>query len=136
MITITELLSGQAKSIQDLPKAHRENLTELCRRMNIIRTAYGKPMIITSGYRSLKHHLEIYAAKGITDQKKIPMMSRHLIGYAADTLDRHQELQAWCLGNVPLLKSTGIWIEDFSATPTWVHMQIVPPASGKRFFKP
>lgn len=44
----------------------------------------GQPITITSGYRSLQHHLEIYKQKGITDKSKIPMGSYHLKGLAAD----------------------------------------------------
>ena len=44
----------------------------------------NKPIIITSGYRSMAHHLKIYAEKGITDKSKIPMGSYHLQGKAVD----------------------------------------------------
>jgi hypothetical protein len=34
------------------------------------------------------------------------------------------------------MEEAGLWMEDFSATKTWLHVQITPPASGNRFFKP
>lgn len=135
-ISIRELLSDQVSDIYKLDKPIQANILELQKRLNVIRKEYGKPMRVTSGFRTLHHHLEIYAAKGILDKSKIPMQSRHLFGYAADISDINKDLQKWCLNNVPLLEKVGLWCEDFSATRSWIHFQIVPPPSGKRFFKP
>lgn len=45
----------------------------------------GLAITITSGYRSMAHHLQIYKEEyGITDKSKIPMGSLHLKGLAAD----------------------------------------------------
>ncbi len=111
-------------------------MSELLKRINVIREAYGKPMIITSGYRSMQDHLRIYSAKGITDKSKIPMKSKHLEGLACDVSDPNQELQKWCLENITILEENGLYCEDFSYSPNWIHFQIVPPKSGKRFFIP
>jgi hypothetical protein len=35
-----------------------------------------------------------------------------------------------------LLQEIGLWIENPMWTPTWVHLQIVPPHSGRRIFVP
>lgn len=129
-----ELLKG--KPFDSLPQEHRFNLTILLKKVNQIRQTYGKSMTVTSGYRSLEDHLRIYRQKGITDKSKIPMKSNHLSGRAVDFADANGELKKWVLANVSLLESIGLWCEDFSATPTWVHFQINPPASGNRFFKP
>lgn len=134
MITMQELLKG--KPFDSLPQEHRFNLTILLKKVNQIRQAYGKPMTVTSGYRSLEDHLRIYRQKGITDKSKIPMKSNHLSGRAVDFADANGELKKWVLANVSLLESIGLWCEDFSATPTWLHMQTNKPASGNRFFKP
>lgn len=83
----------------------------------------------------MEHHLAIYKAKGVPFAH-IPMKSKHLFGQAADIADGNKILQQWCKDNVQLLETTGLWMEDFSATPTWCHFQIVPPASGKRWFMP
>ena len=112
------------------------NLTELQIKVNKVREAYGKPLTVTSGLRTMEDHLRIYKDKGITDQSKIPMKSKHLSGEAVDFSDPKQELQAWCLANVAKLEEIGLWCEDFSATKNWVHFQSVPPKSGNRFFKP
>lgn len=134
MITINELLSNQA-SFDSLDKKVQDNLKELHKRINIVRLAYGKPMIVTSGLRTLKHHLEIYARKGIYPPK-VPMKSNHLSGRAVDFADGNGELKKWVKDNIKLMEEVGLWLEDFSATKTWCHFQINPPKSGNRFFLP
>lgn len=133
-ISMDELLKGT--KLESLPKEHQDNLKILLEKVNKIRTAYNKPMTITSGYRSMDDHLRIYKEKGITDKSKIPMQSRHLYGLACDISDPKQELQKWIKSNIKLLEDVGLWCEDFSATKNWVHFQIVPPKSGSRFFLP
>jgi uncharacterized protein YcbK (DUF882 family) len=134
MISIIELLSNQAK-FEDLEKDIQTNLTELHRKVNLLRSAYGKSMIVTSGLRTKKHHLDIYARKGIFPPK-VPMKSNHLFGRAVDFADGDGKLKAWVLENIKLIEEIGLYMEDFSATKTWLHVQTNPPKSGKRFFKP
>lgn len=134
MITLSEL--GRTN---DLPKEHLDNLINLHDKINKLRDAYGKPLRVTSGYRSKEKHLSIYKSKGITDQKKIPMQSRHLLGLAVDIApicEPVSDLQKFIKSNIALMQEIGLWFEDFSKTPTWVHAQIVPPKSGKIFFLP
>jgi uncharacterized protein YcbK (DUF882 family) len=134
MIVISELLKGQ--SFDDLPENIQSNLYELLHRVNKIRNAYGKPMVVTSGFRTMEKHLAIYAAKGITDPARIPMRSCHIFGKAVDISDPNRELQKWVSANVPLLESAGLYCESFVFTKTWIHFQINAPASGRRFFMP
>ncbi len=131
MIKLEELNPKKFKTTPEIDA----NLDELCRRLNLVRAAYGKPMKITSGLRDMEDHKRIYRNKGIADDK-IPMGSKHLFGQAADIFDPKQELQTWCLLNVDKLEEFGLWCESFEVTLNWVHMQIIPPKSGKRFFKP
>jgi uncharacterized protein YcbK (DUF882 family) len=134
MVTIKELLSNQA-SFDSLDKDVQENLNQLFLKVNIVRKEYGKPMIVTSGLRTKKHHLDIYARKGIYPPK-VPMKSNHLFGRAVDFADGDGKLKKWILENMKLIEEIGLYMEDFSATKTWVHFQTNPPKSGKRFFKP
>lgn len=61
------------------------NLKRLAVKLEEVRVLLGnKPMRITSGFRSMADHLRIYAQKGITDKRRIPMQSWHLKGLAAD----------------------------------------------------
>lgn len=134
MLVLKELL-GKYKP-EDIPEEHVDNLIDLLKRLNIVRERYGKTMTVSSGYRSLNDHLDIYKKKGITDQSKIPMKSKHLSGLAVDIADPKNELQIWCMVNEKTLEEVGLWLEDFSATKGWVHFQSVPPKSGKRWFLP
>lgn len=139
MITLKEILGDTPK--ESLSPDIQANLEVLVNKMNVIRTAWGRPMRVSSGFRSMEDHLRIYrqiaVAKGIPfDPAKVPMRSRHLSGAAVDIADSKRELQAFILKNQDLLEKAGLWCEAFEATPTWVHFQILPPASGRRFFKP
>ncbi len=138
MISMTELLSGA--KLEDLDQDIQDNLEILLEKLNKVRTEWAKPMRVTSGLRTMAHHLEIYAKKGITDKSKIPMKSKHLFGQAADIYDPNKELQQWCKDNEQFLRDLGLWLEDFSATSNWVHFQIVKYGSfkegGSLWFKP
>lgn len=134
MITYEEIV-GKINE-DEIPDEHFKNIIELKEKVNKLRQAYGKPLIVSSGYRTLAKHLEIYAAKGIIDQSKIPMKSKHLSGQAVDFSDPKRLLQNWILANEDLVTSFGLWFEDFDYTKNWCHCQIVPPKSGKRFFVP
>lgn len=134
LITEAEILKNTKR--EDMPEDHQANLDILLERINKVRYEWNRPMRVTSGYRSMEDHLRIYAAKGITDQSKIPMKSNHLKCAAVDISDPNKELQKWCVNNESKLEEIGLWMEAFEATPNWVHFQIYPPKSGNRFFKP
>lgn len=134
MISLKEFLMGFDPNF--LPVDHQRNIDILLPKLNELRQAYGKPMVVTSGYRSLEDHLRIYKAKGITDKNKIPMRSLHLAGAACDFADANRDLTNFVVQNEQLVKSIGLWFEHWSATPTWLHCQIYPPKSGKRWFLP
>ena len=127
MLTMKEILIG--KKLEDLPKDHAANLAIVLERTNKVREKYGKPMTPTSVYRSMVEHLAIYARKGITDKKLIPMKSKHLFGQAIDIADPNGELDAWCRKNEKFLLEVGLWLEDDSKTIGWCHFQIVPYGS-------
>lgn len=120
----------------DLTDEQAANLAILLERINKVRAAYGKPMSVSSGVRSMADHLRIYKEKGITDQSKIPMKSRHLLGAAVDIRDPDLKLAEWVKANEKVLEEAELWCESLDATKGWVHFQIFPPASGKRFFNP
>lgn len=107
------------------------NLNELCRRLNKVRAAWGRPMIITSGLRSETQQQDLIKA-GKSNAPK----SKHLLGLAADIQDPEHELYDFLAANPKLMEDVGIWCEDKSATLNWVHIQISPPGSGRRFFLP
>jgi hypothetical protein len=62
--------------------------------------------------------------------------SNHLLCRACDLSDPEGVIDAWCLANLDKLEAIGLWLEHPESTPRWCHVQIVPPASGKRVFHP
>lgn len=126
MISTKELLSGNI--ITDLSIEQQHNLEDLKAKLNIVRLAWNKPMIITSGFRTIYQHRLIYSKQG---NDKPPMGSSHLIGCGADCYDPYRTLQLWCEHNQDLIRKTGLWMEDFKHTPTWVHFQSKPYKSFK-----
>ena len=126
MIEMKELLNNKYK-LEDQSEEIQNNLNELLDKMNQVRSLYGKPMVATSGLRTMEDHLRIYAAKGIIDQSKIPMHSKHLYGLALDIADGDGSLNQWCKEHEEDLRQIGIWLEIREGG--WQHFQIRPYAS-------
>jgi hypothetical protein len=86
----------------------------------------------------MEDHKRIYRNKGITDESKIPMKSKHLFGQAADISDSDGLFNNWCKENEKLLLSIGVWLEHRQGG--WQHIQSVPFRSykvgGSIWFKP
>lgn len=129
MISLKELNPKNFKTTPEIDDC----LNQLLGKINIIRTAYAKPMTVTSGLRDLADHKRIYAAKGVPEAQ-IPMASKHLYGKACDIADPAGELYKWCKANEAVLVKAGLYCEE--GTKGWVHFQIEPPKSGKRWFLP
>jgi hypothetical protein len=68
------------------PLEHLQNIKKIADELRVyqFKVFGGRKIRITSGYRSMAHHLRIYKELGITDPKKIPMGSLHLKGLAVD----------------------------------------------------
>lgn len=60
--------------------------------------------------------------------------SKHLSGQAIDVRDVDKLFQNWCMANLDVLEELGLWMEHPRDTPTWCHLQTVPPRSGRRVF--
>lgn len=133
MVSFKEALGSHVLS--EVPIAHQQNIQELLKRVNVLRAAWGRPMIVTSGYRSLQEHLNIYFKKGITDRKKIPMGSAHLTGQAIDIYDPGLKLTAWLKENdSSRLIEVDLYCEEGNSN--WVHFTTRRPGSGRRWFLP
>lgn len=102
-----------------------DNLGKLLVALNTVRRTYGKPMVVTSGYRP--GHFNKAAGGAVN--------SAHLSLEACDFADPDRKLAHWCMSNLRVLEEAGLWLEAPSATPGWVHLQI-RPVVGKRVFLP
>lgn len=141
-IKLSELL--QNHTLDSVPNPAQVNLAILLPRMNQVRELWGKPMMVTSGFRSMADHIRIYkelAAKRKQpyDQAKVPMGSKHLSGSAVDIADPDGKLFVWCKANEKTLESIGLWCEEKDDQKR-VHFQCCPYGSWKPgktiFFKP
>jgi len=141
MIKFIDLLSGN--SISDIPIDHQQNLEHLLGKCKLLEEDWGKPLKVTSGYRTMQQHLNIYSRiaskKGQDfDPKNVPMKSRHLYGLACDLYDPTHELYKHYYNNQSKLTELGLWCE--MGTDGWLHIQTVPYGSYKegkdRFFLP
>lgn len=128
MITRKEILQGRDVTFAEYFTSQiSDNCDLLVEKLNVIRAAYGKPMIISSGFRPPP----VNASTANAAPK-----SNHMLCLCADIKDMDGKFWDWCLANLDLLTATGIYLEDRRWTPTWVHAQIVPPKSKKRIFIP
>lgn len=133
MILLNEMLGG--KTLDRISEDHWPNLFRLHYCVNYLRRLYGKALTVSSGYRTVEDQIRIYKQKGVVESA-IPMGSCHLIGAAIDLYDPRKEFQRWILENLHFAETLDVYFEEFDSTPNWVHIQIFPPASRKRFFKP
>ena len=119
MITRNEILKGQ-----EIPPEFEANLAVLLQRLNKFRLMYGKPMIVTSGYRTVEHNKAIGGAK----------LSRHCVCMACDFADKDGEIKAWVKDNPEILEICDLYMEDPLVTLTWIHLDTLPRKT--RIFKP
>ena len=119
MISLSEIVKGQ-----DIPARYLENLYILWKKINNIRTAYGKPMIVTSGYRTVANEIQ-HGRSGKSD---------HCQCKAVDIYDPDKSLANWVHENEQLLKYNQLWVEHTDYTKNWVHFTIQP--KSKLFFIP
>jgi hypothetical protein len=124
-ISPQEVLMGREVEYPLSPEI-KANLDKLLIALNKFRAFYGKPMVVTSGYRPGKYNT---AAKGAKN-------SSHLTCEACDFADPDGALDLWCTQHLDILEECGLWLESPQNTPGWTHLQIRPITSGNRVFIP
>ena len=62
--------------------------------------------------------------------------SKHKQGRGIDIYDPQRQFASWCLAHPEELEKRGLHMEDPRWTPTWVHLQDVPPGSRKLVYRP
>ncbi len=122
-VSVTEYLMGRIK-LKDLSTEQVSNMNTLIPRVNQFLEKFEEKRAVNSGYRSP----EINKSAG--GSKK----SNHLICAAIDLEDKDSKLYNFARANEALMKKLGLWAEERQGG--WLHLQIFPPKSDKRFFMP
>lgn len=130
MITREEVLMGREQEFP-LSDELEHNLQKLLLALNRFREIYGKPMVVSSGYRPGRFNV---AAGGAAH-------SNHMVCLACDFHDVNGDIDQWItMDREQALEASGLWREAQASTPGWVHLQVVPFGSykegGTRSFKP
>lgn len=129
-ITKEEILMGRDKLYpKDYTEEISKNIDKLLIALNKFREAYGKAMIVTSGFRPPSLNKAIGGAK----------KSAHSTGMACDFRDHDKSLAKFALemDKQGKLKEWGLWLEDPAATPNWLHLDIRDRGDRKsNVFKP
>jgi hypothetical protein len=124
-----EILMGREVAHPLSPNA-KMNLDRLLIAVNRLRALWGKPLIVSSGYRPAAINKAAGGAKA----------SHHLHCAAVDFRDPEGLLARWLISRLDVLEACALWMEDPQYTKNergrWVHCQIYPPKSGARIFKP
>ena len=128
MISIADYFMGrEVKYGHELTDDLRWNASSTVDRVNQLLEAFGEDREITSGWRPAEINGNVIGAA-----KK----SKHMTCQACDISDPNGTLDAWCMDNLEALERIGLWLEHPDSTPVWTHVQIVPPGSGRRVFRP
>lgn len=123
MISRKEILMGRDVEYP-LTSDTEDNLNKLLDAVNKLRSLYGIPMKVSSGYRPGKYNTVVGGAK----------KSAHCTCEAVDFFDADGKLKTFC--TTQILEKCGLWMEDPKSTKTWCHLQIRSIPSGHRIFKP
>lgn len=130
MITLEQYWMGRdAKYPAELTAEILHNAGVLVARVNtLLRLTDPAPHQVASGWRP----------PAVNDATtNAAAHSKHRTGQAVDLVDVAPRLLArWCLSHLEDLETIGLWMEDPRWTPSWVHLQLVPPGSGKRVYVP
>ncbi len=128
MITLADFYMGRDRRFPDeLTDEKRSNAEETIDKANQLLERFGETRKVNSGWRPASINKSTVGAAP---------KSKHMECLAIDLEDKDGSLDAWCLENLEVLQEIGLWLESPDATPNWCHIQIVPPRSGNRVFKP
>lgn len=131
LITRDKYLKGRDKAF---PKSWSKELSDNADKTIEIVNAFLKDIgvnweiEVSSGFRPASIN---NATKGAG------LLSNHIRCLAVDIIDiSPHPLMKLILENLDKAEKHGVYFEDFNWSPSWVHIQIVPPKSGKRIYIP
>jgi len=116
---------------------HAEELTDDIQRNAVLTVAKCNELLARAGRSDIDTVNSGWRPKGVNDAtRNSATASRHLTAEAVDLPDADRTLATWCVDNLDALREIGLWMEDPRWTPTWVHVQIMPPRSGRTVYIP
>ena len=140
MITLADYFMGRDRAYQeDCTQEIRANAVLTVARVNLLLAAAEEEFVypgtdeethtqVASGWRP--RGLNARTSNAATN-------SKHLTAQACDLQDTEgREFARWCLRNLEVLERIGLWMEAPRYTPSWVHVQTIPPGSGLRVYRP
>jgi hypothetical protein len=127
-IVLTDYWAGRDLEYAEYWKPEYElNAKELLTRVNGLLRALDRPgAVVRSGWRPPPINDKVGGAPG----------SGHLTGRAIDLADSNRQLARIILRDYSVLEAAGLFMEDPGETRGWIHLQLHPPKSGNRIFKP
>lgn len=125
ILTASWVPSQYSKSLNVAPEV-LDNIDKLVKAVNEFIKDYPHNLIITSGYRPEAYNKAVGGAT----------KSNHTKGLAVDFLDKDNRFWLYVLNNLDKAKVLGLYFENKNWTPSWVHVQLGGPKSGKRIFIP
>jgi hypothetical protein len=130
MITLAAYYKGRDVS-------HAEELTDEIRANAEVTVAKANELLARAGRSDINTANSGWRPKGVNEgTANSAANSRHLTGQAIDLPDADRSLAGWVADNLDVLREIGLWTEDFRWTPIWVHLQTVPPKSGRVVYIP
>ena len=116
---------------------HAEELTDEINRNAKITVDRVNQLLDRAGRSGVDEVRSGWRPKAVNDAtSNAASSSRHLTAQAVDLADPDRALAHWCVDHLDDLRQIGLWMEDPRWTPDWVHLQIVPPGSGKLVYIP
>ena len=116
---------------------HAEELTDEINRNAQATVERANELLTRAGRNDINTVNSGWRPKAVNDTtSNAGASSRHITAEAVDLPDADRALADWAVDNLDILKDIGLWMEDPRWTPTWLHLQIVPPKSGKLVYIP
>lgn len=143
MITLEQYWMGRdVKYASEMTPEIRHNAEALVGKVNNI-LAFAEVDGVTAGIDqgTGTHVASGWRPRAVNDRtSNAAAASKHLTGQGVDLQDTgDRQLAQWCLNNLDALEDVGLWMERPQWTggrDPWVHLQTVPPRSGKRVYIP
>lgn len=134
---------GRDKMYPDqLTAAVKDNAVETVARVNVVlAAAFSDGVPVAFDQQTKTRVASGWRPAGVNARtQNSATASSHITAEGCDIQDTpDRQLARWCLVNLDVLESVGLWMEDPQWTggkDPWVHFQTKPPKSGKRVYVP